>query len=138
MKRARIGMMAIVALSVATLSFAQAKPDFSGTWAPEPPAGAAAGGGAPGGGGPGGGGGGGGGGRRWRRRWSRVRWTDDRQADGNRTEHRASGPQRRAGDDPDLQARRNAEHDHDGSGSGNRHREVGWQQARHHHQVGQR
>ena len=60
MKRARIGMMAIVALSVATLSFAQAKPDFSGTWAPEPPAGAAAGGGAPGGGAPGGGGGGGG------------------------------------------------------------------------------
>src|SRR3954469_1213268 len=55
MKRARIGMMAIVALSVATLSFAQAKPDFSGTWAPEPPAGAAAGGGAPGGGGGGGG-----------------------------------------------------------------------------------
>ena len=43
MKRARIGMLAIVALSVATLSFAQAKPDFSGTWAPEPPAGAAAG-----------------------------------------------------------------------------------------------
>ena len=55
MKRARIGMMAIVALSVATLTFAQAKPDFSGTWAPEPPAGAAAGGGAPGGGGGGGG-----------------------------------------------------------------------------------
>jgi hypothetical protein len=59
MKRARIGMMAIVALSVATLAFAQAKPDFSGTWAPEPPAGAAAG-GAPGGGGGGGGRGGGG------------------------------------------------------------------------------
>jgi hypothetical protein len=55
MKRARIGMMAIVALSVATLTFAQAKPDFSGTWAPEPPAGATAGGGAPGGGGGGGG-----------------------------------------------------------------------------------
>jgi hypothetical protein len=63
MKRARIGMMAIVALSVATVAFAQAKPDFSGTWAPEPPAGAAAGGapgGAPGGGGGGGGRGGGG------------------------------------------------------------------------------
>jgi hypothetical protein len=58
MKRARIGMLAIVALSVATLALAQAKPDFSGTWTPEPPAGAAAG-GAPGGA-PGGGGGGGG------------------------------------------------------------------------------
>src|SRR3954447_21259671 len=101
MKRARIGMLAIVALSVATLSFAQAKPDFSGTWAPEPPAGAAAGGGATGGRRPCGGGASGrreaGGG--WRRRWSRVRWTDDRQADGNRTEDRASGPQRRARDD---------------------------------------
>jgi hypothetical protein len=64
MKRARIGMAAIVALSMATVAFAQAKPDFSGTWAPEPPAGAAAGappaGGAPGGGGGGGGRGGGG------------------------------------------------------------------------------
>ena len=59
MKRARIGMVAIAALAVATVAFAQAKPDFSGTWAPEPaaapPAGAPAGGGAPGGGGGGGG-----------------------------------------------------------------------------------
>src|SRR6476659_2231264 len=60
MKRASIGMMAIVALSVATIAFAQAKPDFSGAWTPEPAAGAPAGGGAPGGGGGGGGRGGGG------------------------------------------------------------------------------
>ncbi|HEU4936836.1 MAG TPA: hypothetical protein VFT39_10310 [Vicinamibacterales bacterium] len=55
MKRARIGMVAIATLAVATVAFAQAKPDFSGTWTPEPaagaPAGAPAGGGAPGGGG---------------------------------------------------------------------------------------
>jgi hypothetical protein len=71
MKRARIGLVAIATLAVATMVFAQAKPDFSGTWTPEPAAGAPAGGGAPGGGAPGGGapgggapgGGGGGGGR---------------------------------------------------------------------------
>lgn len=51
MKRARIGLVAIATLAVATLAFAQAKPDFSGTWTPEPAAGAPAGGGAPGGGG---------------------------------------------------------------------------------------
>jgi hypothetical protein len=56
MKRARIGMVAIVALSVATAVFAQAKPDFSGTWTPEPAADAMA----PTGGGGGGGRGGGG------------------------------------------------------------------------------
>ena len=60
MKRARIGLAAIVALSVATVAFAQAKPDFSGTWTPEPaaapPAGGAPGGGQGGGGGRGGGG----------------------------------------------------------------------------------
>src|SRR5689334_9015547 len=58
MKRARIGMFAIATLAVATMAFAQAKPDFSGTWTPDQPA-AAPGGGAPGGA-PGGGGGGGG------------------------------------------------------------------------------
>jgi hypothetical protein len=58
MKRARIGLVAIATFAVATLAFAQAKPDFSGTWTPEPAAGAAAGGGAPGGGGGGGGRGG--------------------------------------------------------------------------------
>jgi hypothetical protein len=64
MKRARIGMVAIAALAVATVAFAQAKPDFSGTWTPEPAAAPpAGGGGAPaGGGGQGGGGGRGGGG----------------------------------------------------------------------------
>ena len=60
MKRARIGMVAIAALAVATVAFAQAKPYFSGAWTPEPAAGAPAGGGAPGGGGGGGGRGGGG------------------------------------------------------------------------------
>lgn len=64
MKRARIGMVAIAALAVATVAFAQAKPDFSGTWTPDapaaPPAGAPPAGGAPGGGGGGGGRGGGG------------------------------------------------------------------------------
>jgi hypothetical protein len=51
MKQARIGMLAIVALAVATVAFAQ-KPDFSGSWTPEPAAGAPA--GAPAGGGGGG------------------------------------------------------------------------------------
>jgi hypothetical protein len=51
MKRARIGMLAIVGFAVATVAFAQAKPDFSGTWTPEPAADAAAGGGQGGGGG---------------------------------------------------------------------------------------
>ena len=58
MKRARVGLVAIATLAVATVAFAQAKPDFTGTWTPEPAAGAAAGGGAPGGGGGGGGRGG--------------------------------------------------------------------------------
>jgi hypothetical protein len=57
-------MAAIAALAVATVAFAQAKPDFSGTWTPDAPAAPAAGappaGGAPGGGGGGGGRGGGG------------------------------------------------------------------------------
>jgi len=64
MKRARVGMIAVAALAVATVAFAQAKPDFSGTWTPDAPAAPAAGappaGGAPGGGGGGGGRGGGG------------------------------------------------------------------------------
>lgn len=51
MKRASIGLVAIAALAIASVAFAQAKPDFSGTWTPEPAAGAAAGGGAAGGGG---------------------------------------------------------------------------------------
>lgn len=58
MKRASIGLVAIVALSIASIAFAQAKPDFSGTWTPQPAADAPAGGGAPGGGGGGGRGGG--------------------------------------------------------------------------------
>jgi len=63
MQRARIGVIAAAVLAVATVAFAQ-KPDFSGTWAPEAPAGGAAAGGAAGTGGGGGGGGmrGGGGG----------------------------------------------------------------------------
>ena len=61
MKRATVGMIATAVLAVATMAFAQAKPDFSGTWAPDAaaaPATAPAGTG--GGGAPGGGGGGGG------------------------------------------------------------------------------
>ena len=59
MKRATVGMIATAVLAVATMAFAQAKPDFSGTWAPDaaaaPAAPAGTGGGAPGGGGGGGG-----------------------------------------------------------------------------------
>jgi hypothetical protein len=45
MKRARTGIIAAAVLAVATMAFAQAKPDFAGSWAPEvdpaaaPPAG---------------------------------------------------------------------------------------------------
>lgn len=49
MKRARIGIIATAVLAVATLAFAQAKPDFSGSWAPEADPAAAAGGGGRGG-----------------------------------------------------------------------------------------
>jgi hypothetical protein len=35
MKRATTGIIATAVLAVATLAFAQAKPDFSGSWAPE-------------------------------------------------------------------------------------------------------
>jgi hypothetical protein len=52
MKRARIAVIATAVLAVATIAFAQ-KPDFSGTWTPDPAANAApAGGGAPAGGPP--------------------------------------------------------------------------------------
>jgi hypothetical protein len=68
MKRARIGVMAAAVFAVAAVAFAQAKPDFSGTWTLDPEASgmAAAPGGAPGGAPPAGapaGTGGGGGGR---------------------------------------------------------------------------
>jgi hypothetical protein len=45
MKRARIGIIATAVFAVATMAFAQAKPDFSGSWAPEMDPAAAAGGG---------------------------------------------------------------------------------------------
>lgn len=46
MKRATTGIIATAVLAVATMAFAQAKPDFSGSWAPDvDPAAAAAGGG---------------------------------------------------------------------------------------------
>ena len=47
MKRARTGIIATAVLAVATMAFAQAKTDFSGSWAPEadPAAAAPAGGG---------------------------------------------------------------------------------------------
>jgi hypothetical protein len=64
MKVARVGVIAAVVLVVATIAFAQQqKPDFSGTWTPEPGASGATGGGTGGAGGTGGTGGGGGGGR---------------------------------------------------------------------------
>lgn len=68
MKRARIGIIAAAVFAVAAVAFAQAKPDFSGTWTLDPEAsGMAAPGGAPAGGAPAGGApagtGGGGGGR---------------------------------------------------------------------------
>jgi hypothetical protein len=55
MQRARIGVIAAAILAVATVAFAQ-KPDFSGTWTPEPAADATTGGGGGGGGMRGGGG----------------------------------------------------------------------------------
>lgn len=45
MKLARVGVIAAAIFAVATLAFAQAKPDFSGTWTPDVPADTAAGGG---------------------------------------------------------------------------------------------
>lgn len=53
MKLARVGIIATAILAVATVAFAQ-KPDFSGTWTPDPPAAAGTGGGGQrgGGGGP--------------------------------------------------------------------------------------
>jgi hypothetical protein len=60
MKLARTGVIAAAVLSIATMAFAQAKPDFSGTWAPDQaaaPAGTGGGGGQGGGGGRGMGGG---------------------------------------------------------------------------------
>jgi len=56
MKRATTGIIATAVLAVATMAFAQAKPDFSGSWAPEvDPAAAAPAGGGGGGRGMGGG-----------------------------------------------------------------------------------
>jgi hypothetical protein len=60
MKRATVGMVATAVLAVATMAFAQAKPDFSGSWAPDAAAAPAAPAGTGGAGAPGGGGGGGG------------------------------------------------------------------------------
>jgi hypothetical protein len=45
MKLARTGVLAAAVLSIATLAFAQAKPDFSGAWTPEQAADATGGGG---------------------------------------------------------------------------------------------
>jgi hypothetical protein len=52
MKRARTGIIAAAILAVATIAMAQAKPDFSGSWAPEADAAAGGGGGGRGMGGP--------------------------------------------------------------------------------------
>jgi hypothetical protein len=56
MKRARIGIIAAAVFAVAAVAFAQAKPDFSGTWTLDPEASGMAAGGGPGGGGGRGGG----------------------------------------------------------------------------------
>lgn len=45
MKLARTGVIAAAVLSIATMAFAQAKPDFSGTWTPDQAAAPAGGGG---------------------------------------------------------------------------------------------
>jgi hypothetical protein len=45
MKLARTGVIAAAVLSIATMAFAQAKPDFSGTWTPDQSAAPAGGGG---------------------------------------------------------------------------------------------
>ena len=45
MKRARFAVIAAAVFAVATVAFAQAKPDFSGTWTPDQPAAAPGGGG---------------------------------------------------------------------------------------------
>lgn len=60
MKRARIGIMAAAFVAATTLAFAQAKPDFSGTWTLDPEASTMGGGGRQGGAGGGGGRAGGG------------------------------------------------------------------------------
>src|SRR5687767_10156614 len=56
MKQARIGIIAAAVFAVAAVAFAQAKPDFSGTWTLDPEASGMAAGGGPGGGGGRGGG----------------------------------------------------------------------------------
>ena len=56
MKRARVGIIAAAVFAVAAVAFAQAKPDFSGTWTLDPEASGMAAGGGPGGGGGRGGG----------------------------------------------------------------------------------
>ncbi len=61
MKRARVGIVAAAVFAVASMAFAQAKPDFSGTWTLDPEASGMPAAGAPGAGAPGGGGGMGGG-----------------------------------------------------------------------------
>lgn len=49
MKRARVAVIAAAMIAVASVAFAQAKPDFSGTWTVDPAAAAPAGGGGGGG-----------------------------------------------------------------------------------------
>ena len=51
MKRARVGLLAAAIVAVAAVAFAQAKPDFSGTWTLDPEASGMAAGAAPGSGG---------------------------------------------------------------------------------------
>ena len=107
MKRARTGIIATAVLAVATLAFAQAKTDFSGSWAPEVDPAAR---GAPAGGGGGGGRGMGGGPMTVKQTATEL--TIERQ-----------GPNGRRS--PGLQARRQREQDLDGSDGSHRDGEVG-------------
>ena len=87
MKLARVGVIAVAILAVATVAWAQ-KPDFSGTWTLDPASAPA---------------GGGGGGRGGRRRCS-GEWPGDGQADGRCADDRTHDGRRQG--HPDLQARR--------------------------------
>ena len=124
MKRARIGMIATAVLAVATMAFAQAKPDFSGTWTPDAAAAPA---------------------RRLaaaapvaaRRVAAAVAaaaaWRpDDGQADRRHAHHRADqGRQQRQPTTYKLDGTESKNAGR-GPGDGQGHREVGRQQARHH------
>ena len=115
MKLARTGIIATAVLAVATLAFAQAKTDFSGSWAPEVDPAAAA---------PAGGGGGrGGGGGPMAVKQTATELSIERQTqNGAITQvYKLDGSESK---------------NLDGSDGSDRNGEVGRPEARHHHQVG--